>query len=196
MTVRRPARSPLALPPRFHAGSGGVCAMAHGAVPGTPPVVASAMVRSPGRGADLLCSLTARTTQGRGNSCRTGSCGSVNLTVGVCKLSRSFGSTARLWRENCARRLQKNSGVALGGPVRLPLPGLRQALEAPLRGAEHCIIAAADTVMARPSRELMAECFPSVPITPSLGEFETLQSNAKAQRLLGYVPRYSWRETA
>jgi nucleoside-diphosphate-sugar epimerase len=72
----------------------------------------------------------------------------------------------------------------------------RLALEAPLAGAEHCIIAAADTVMARPSRELMAECFPSVPVTPALGMFETLQSNARAQRLLGYVPRHSWRKTA
>lgn len=69
----------------------------------------------------------------------------------------------------------------------------RLALEAPLSGAEHCIIAAADTVMARPSRDLMAECFPSVPLAPTLGKFETLQSNAKAQRLLGYAPQHSWR---
>jgi nucleoside-diphosphate-sugar epimerase len=55
----------------------------------------------------------------------------------------------------------------------------RLALEAPLSGAEHCIIAAADTVMARPSRELMAECFPSVPVAPSLQVFESLQSNAR-----------------
>ena len=71
----------------------------------------------------------------------------------------------------------------------------RLALEAPLSSAEHCIIAAADTVMARPSRELMTECFPSVPVAPSLQVFESLQSNAKAQRLLGYVPRHSWRRT-
>ena len=71
----------------------------------------------------------------------------------------------------------------------------RLALEAPLSSAEHCIIAAADTVMARPSRELMAECFPSVPVAPSLQVFESLQSNAKARRLLGYVPRHSWRRT-
>lgn len=72
----------------------------------------------------------------------------------------------------------------------------RLALEAPITSAEHCIIAAADTVMARPSRELMAECFPSVPVAADLGMFETLQSNARAQQLLGYVPRHSWRQTA
>jgi nucleoside-diphosphate-sugar epimerase len=71
----------------------------------------------------------------------------------------------------------------------------RLALEAPLSGAEHCIIAAADTVMARSSRELMAQCFPSVPLTQGLAEFQSLQSSATAQRLLGYVPRHSWRQS-
>ncbi len=70
----------------------------------------------------------------------------------------------------------------------------RLALQAPLEGAEHCIIAAADTVMRRPSRELMAECFPQVPLTREIGTFESLQSSAKAHRLIGYVPRHSWRD--
>jgi nucleoside-diphosphate-sugar epimerase len=59
--------------------------------------------------------------------------------------------------------------------------------------ADHCIIAAADTVMGRASRDLMAECFAGVPITRAIGEFESLQSTDKAHRLFGYVPRYSWR---
>jgi nucleoside-diphosphate-sugar epimerase len=70
----------------------------------------------------------------------------------------------------------------------------RQALERMPAGAEHCIVAAADTVMARPSRGLMAECFPQVPITRALGEFESLQSSARAQQLFGYQPRHSWRD--
>ena len=69
----------------------------------------------------------------------------------------------------------------------------RLGLEAAPAGAEHCIIAAADTVMGRPSRELMAQCFPQVPIARAVGEFESLQSTGKAQRLFGYVPRHSWR---
>jgi nucleoside-diphosphate-sugar epimerase len=69
----------------------------------------------------------------------------------------------------------------------------RLALEATSVGADHCIIAAADTVMQRPNRELMAECFPRVPITRAIGEFESLQSTDKAHRLFGYVPRHSWR---
>jgi nucleoside-diphosphate-sugar epimerase len=70
----------------------------------------------------------------------------------------------------------------------------RLALQAPFDGADHCIIAAADTVMRRPSRELLAECFPQVPLTRDIGEFESLQSSAKAHRLFGYVPRHSWRD--
>lgn len=68
----------------------------------------------------------------------------------------------------------------------------RLALEADL-GAEHFIIAAADTVMNRPSRELMAEVYPSVPYRPTAGDFDTLLSIEKARRLLGYEPRWSWR---
>jgi nucleoside-diphosphate-sugar epimerase len=69
----------------------------------------------------------------------------------------------------------------------------RLALEADA-GAEHFIVAAADTVMNRPSRELMAEVYPSVPYKPSAGDFDTLLSIHKASRLLGYEPRWSWRD--
>ena len=40
---------------------------------------------------------------------------------------------------------------------------VRRALDADISGADNFIIAAADTVMKRPSRELMAEVFPGVP---------------------------------
>jgi nucleoside-diphosphate-sugar epimerase len=66
-------------------------------------------------------------------------------------------------------------------------------LEADVKGAEVFIIAAADTVMNRPSRELLAEVFPGVPLHGEVGEFETLLSIKKARRMLGYTPQYSWR---
>jgi nucleoside-diphosphate-sugar epimerase len=69
----------------------------------------------------------------------------------------------------------------------------RLALEADV-GAEHFIVAAADTVMNRPSRELMAEVYPSVPYRPTAGDFDTLLSIQKARRQLGYEPRWSWRD--
>ena len=48
--------------------------------------------------------------------------------------------------------------------------------------------------MSRGSAELAAEVFPGVTVTKELGEHETLLSIAKAQRVLGYEPRYSWRD--
>ncbi|HEX6551358.1 MAG TPA: NAD(P)-dependent oxidoreductase [Ktedonobacteraceae bacterium] len=69
----------------------------------------------------------------------------------------------------------------------------RLGLEADVKGAEVFIIAAADTVMNRPSRELLAEVFPEVPLRGEIEEFETLLSIRKARKLLGYDPHYSWR---
>jgi nucleoside-diphosphate-sugar epimerase len=70
----------------------------------------------------------------------------------------------------------------------------RLALAPEVRGAEHFILAAADTVMNRPSRELMAEVYPSVPYRQTDGDFDTLLSIDKARRLLGYEPQHSWRD--
>ena len=70
----------------------------------------------------------------------------------------------------------------------------RLALRGDVGGAEAFIVAAADTVMNRPSVELMAEVYPGVEIRGELGEFETLLSIGKARRLLGYEPAWSWRD--
>jgi len=69
----------------------------------------------------------------------------------------------------------------------------RLALDADM-GAEHFIVAAADTVMNRPSADLMAEVYPEVPYRPTSGEFDSLLSIEKAGRLLGYDPQWSWRD--
>lgn len=70
----------------------------------------------------------------------------------------------------------------------------RLGLEADISGAEHFIIAAADTVMTRPNRDLMAEVFPTVELRREVGDFETLLSIDKARQMLGYAPAYSWRD--
>jgi nucleoside-diphosphate-sugar epimerase len=69
----------------------------------------------------------------------------------------------------------------------------RLGLEADV-GAEAYVIAAGDTVMRRPSRELMAEVFPGVPVRDVDGEHGTLLGIAKARRVLGYSPDFTWRE--
>ena len=68
----------------------------------------------------------------------------------------------------------------------------RLALEADITGADVCIVAADDTVMTRPSADLMAEVFPSVPLRRELNGRETLLSIDKARRILGYAPAHHW----
>lgn len=70
----------------------------------------------------------------------------------------------------------------------------RIALEADVTGAESFIIAAADTVMNRPSADLLAEVFPDVPLTRDVGEFGTLLAIDRARQVLGYEPQHSWRD--
>jgi len=70
-----------------------------------------------------------------------------------------------------------------------------RALENARPGFERFIIAAADTVMSRPSAELAAEVFPDVKVLRKISGRETLLSIDKAKRLLGYAPEYSWRDT-
>ena len=70
----------------------------------------------------------------------------------------------------------------------------RLALEAPVDGAEICIVAAADTVMERPSADLMAEVYPAVPLRRPVNGRETLLSIDHARRLLGYEPAYRWQD--
>jgi nucleoside-diphosphate-sugar epimerase len=69
----------------------------------------------------------------------------------------------------------------------------RLALEQPVEGAEVFVVAAADTVMDRPSEELMREVYPDVELRVPVAGHETLLSIAKARRVLGYEPRFTWR---
>jgi nucleoside-diphosphate-sugar epimerase len=70
-----------------------------------------------------------------------------------------------------------------------------RALEYTKPGFEAFIIAAADSVMSRPSADLAAAVFPKVPLKRGLKGQETLLSIDKARRLLGYSPEYSWRDS-
>jgi nucleoside-diphosphate-sugar epimerase len=68
----------------------------------------------------------------------------------------------------------------------------RLGLEADTAGSEVCIVAAADTVMTRPSVDLMAEIFPDVPLRRPVEGRETLLAIDRARRLLGYEPAHRW----
>ncbi|MGI8714574.1 MAG: NAD-dependent epimerase/dehydratase family protein [Solirubrobacteraceae bacterium] len=71
---------------------------------------------------------------------------------------------------------------------------VRCALAADLDRADSFIIAAADTVMQRPSRELMAEVFPDVPLADRVTGNDTLLDITRAREILGYDPQFSWRD--
>ena len=68
------------------------------------------------------------------------------------------------------------------------------ALGADLQGAHAFIIAAADTVMRRPSRELMAAVYPGVAVADRVAEHGTLLDIEGARSAIGYAPAFSWRE--
>ena len=71
----------------------------------------------------------------------------------------------------------------------------RNAIEATSTGSENLIIAAADTIMERPSAELLAEHFPNVERRTELKGHETLLSIDAARRVIGYAPAHSWRDS-
>jgi nucleoside-diphosphate-sugar epimerase len=78
--------------------------------------------------------------------------------------------------------------------VRDAAASCRNALEAETTGSVNVIIAGDDTIMDRPSAELLAEVFPDVEVRGSLEGHETLLSNARAKRLIGFQPRHGWRQ--
>jgi nucleoside-diphosphate-sugar epimerase len=65
-------------------------------------------------------------------------------------------------------------------------------LTADVRGANVCIVAAADNCMTRDSADLMAEVFPDVPLRRAVEGRETLLAIGRARELLGYDPRHTW----
>ncbi len=73
----------------------------------------------------------------------------------------------------------------------------RLALEAPdgaVAASPSFVIAAADTVMNRPSSALLDEVFPGVPRRRDLGEFESLLATDRARQAIGYEAQHSWRD--
>ncbi len=71
---------------------------------------------------------------------------------------------------------------------------VRLALQAARPGRDVFIVANADTVMSRDSAGLAAEVFPGVPLKRELTGTETMLGIDKARRVLGFEPRYSWRD--
>ncbi|CAB3789645.1 NAD-dependent epimerase/dehydratase family protein [Pararobbsia alpina] len=61
-------------------------------------------------------------------------------------------------------------------------------------GFEVMNVAADDVSSDLPTAELIKRFYPNVPVKKSMGEFETILSNEKLKRLLGWKQAYKWRE--
>jgi nucleoside-diphosphate-sugar epimerase len=70
----------------------------------------------------------------------------------------------------------------------------RLALDAPVTGARSYVIANADTVMERPTVELLREFFPDVPVRGEVVGTGSLFSTTAARADLGWRPTHSWRD--
>jgi nucleoside-diphosphate-sugar epimerase len=70
----------------------------------------------------------------------------------------------------------------------------RLAVEAGFSGHQRLIIAAADTLLDQPTTEALGQAFPEVPSRQTLQGFASTLSSAKARRVIGYEPRWSWRQ--
>ena len=71
-----------------------------------------------------------------------------------------------------------------------------RALEYDKSGFDNFVIANADSVMSRPSKELMAEFFPGTEFRAPVEGTQALCSTEKARSLLGWKPQHSWRDHA
>jgi len=70
---------------------------------------------------------------------------------------------------------------------------VRLALTAEIGGHEACFVAASDSFMPIPSRVLVADHYPTTVIHDELTDYVSLLSSAKAEALLGFRARHSWR---
>ena len=97
------------------------------------------------------------------------------------------------WQDDPARRRWNLWGYVDARDV---AQAVRLGLEADVRGAEVCIVAAADTCMRMDSAALLEREFPTVNVTRALTGRETLLAIGRARSLLGYEPAVSWLDSA
>lgn len=69
----------------------------------------------------------------------------------------------------------------------------RLAVDTDGLGFEVMNVAADDVSSDLPTAELLKRFYPKVPVKKTMGEFETLLSNEKIKRLLGFKQKYNWR---
>ncbi len=114
----------------------------------------------------------------------------VGLRISNIHRPQDYAAVPGYWADAQSRRWNAWGYV----DVRDVAQACRLALEVETTGSQNVIVAAADTIMDRPSADLVHEVFPDVRLTKELGEFETLLAIDAARDLLGYAPAHSWRD--
>jgi len=113
----------------------------------------------------------------------------VGLRLSVVMDAPDYAGLPEHWADPERGRWNLWSYVDLRDVVR----ACRLALEARVERSDVCIVAAADTTMDRPTRELLAAAMPGLEPPDDLPQHGSLLSSARASRVLGYVPAHSWR---
>lgn len=78
--------------------------------------------------------------------------------------------------------------------IRDVVDAVLKSLEVEWKGHEAFFICASDTSSAVPTMELVKAVYPDVPLKCELQGYEGLFDLNKAKRLLGWQPKYSWRQ--
>ena len=121
---------------------------------------------------------------------RRGRLSAVSLRLAWIHTPETFADQIRpLWSEPAAGAANLWSYV----DTRDVAEAVRLALAAEIDGHEACFIAAVDSFMPLPSSALVEEFYPTTVIRDNLAVHGSLLSPVKAERLLDYRPRHSWR---
>ncbi|MFW6309092.1 MAG: NAD-dependent epimerase/dehydratase family protein [bacterium] len=70
----------------------------------------------------------------------------------------------------------------------------RKAIETNLGGHEIFFIAADNTRCQLPTKNLIKKYYPEVPVKKKIKNYESLENNSKAERLLDFIPEYKWND--
>jgi nucleoside-diphosphate-sugar epimerase len=122
--------------------------------------------------------------------------------------AKSFATVDDLWTKRYRKTILDPDGewVTPGPPAphkvlwgftdaRDAAQAFRLAVENTKLQHEVFLVSGDDTCSLMETPALLARYFPSVPLKTSLTGFASLWSHAKATRLLGYQPQYTWRES-
>jgi nucleoside-diphosphate-sugar epimerase len=124
----------------------------------------------------------------------------VNRRPEVCAVSLRMPwiQTAETFpREVCQRRAQAQLVARdLWGylDVRDAASAFVSAVERPIVGHQRVYISAADTFMEVETTTLVASAYPDVPFRQPLSGFDTVFDLGEARAVLGFQPRFAWRE--